>query len=140
MKTDKMTPNRKRKIFRIYAGQEKGTHKLAEYADGSTGVIKLGVGVVEMWSSQYLNKVVKPLIGSVEGLIGVQQEKIKIELEALKWAGEYVPNFEPFETVETPKGFGVFLAYSNESKTTSMVEMKGEVFEVDTQIISKIKN
>lgn len=138
-----MTKKRARKICRIYAGVSRGLYKLIEYADGSTGVVEVGVGVVEYWSKQYLERVIIPLTRSLDGFAGIHIEGIRQDTEALAWQGEYMGeafSFAPFEVVEIPTGKAVFLAYATESRLTSMVEKGGETLTLPTKYLSKLKN
>lgn len=138
-----MTKKRARKICRIYAGLSRGLYKLIEYADGSTGVIEIGVGVVECWSKQYLERVIIPLTTSGAGLVCIMAEGIKQDTEALAWQGEYMGeafSFAPFEVVEIPTGKAVFLAYANENRSIAMVEKGGTTLNLPTKYLSKLKN
>lgn len=138
-----MTRNRKRKIFRIFAGLKRGVYSVVDYGDGSAGIIEGGVGVVEYWSVQYRQRVIEPLVSSEMGAEGIYLEGVKMDEEAKRLAAEYTGeaySFDPFEVVSTPNGNGVFLAYDGESRANSIVEKGGLTMTLPTKLLSKLKN
>lgn len=147
MKPEKMTEKRYNKIIRIFAGLNRDLYELVKIEGDLdkldvTLVVEKGIGVIEYWSNQYLEKVVNPITESPSGVMQILYEinRIDLEIEAAKaWAAGSI-EFSPFETVDHADGVAKFLAYTDENKVLAMLEQNGQTVTVPARELKRILN
>lgn len=98
---------REKKIFTILKGVESDKFLLLNQEDGGKIVIEKGVGVIELWSKEYYEKVIKKI---------VIPENFKIKIEERKF------NFLPFQKINVKGKEAIFIDWTDENRMTVIID------------------